>query len=83
VIDMDKVRLNITLPSDIARELFEITRHRKRSQFIAEALRLRIEQLKDKKQKALLKEGYMAEKEASLAMTKEFEACDMESWDAY
>jgi metal-responsive CopG/Arc/MetJ family transcriptional regulator len=79
----EMVRLNITLPFSIAKELNQITVSRKRSQFIAEAIRLRIMQLKDKKLEALLSEGYQAEKEEGLKITKEFEAIDFENWDEY
>ena len=79
----EMVRLNITLPFSIAEELNQITVSRKRSQFVAEAIRLRIMQLKDKKLEALLGEGYKAEKEEGLKITKEFEAVDFESWDEY
>lgn len=79
----EMVRLNITLPFSIAEELNQITVSRKRSQFVAEAIRLRIMQLKDKKLKALLGEGYQAEKKEGLKITKEFEAVDFENWDEY
>ncbi len=70
------VRLNITLPFSIAEELNQITVARKRSQFVAEAVRLRIMQIKEKKFEALLCEGYQAEKEEGLKITKEFEAIE-------
>lgn len=79
----EMVRLNITLPFSIAEELNQITVSRKRSQFVAEAIRLRIMQLKDKELEALLGEGYQAEKEEGLKITKEFEAIDFENWDEY
>ena len=79
----EMVRLNITLPFSVAEELNQIAAPRKRSQFIAEAVRLRIKQLKKKNQEALLCEGYQAEKEEGLKMTKEFEAVDFENWDDY
>jgi hypothetical protein len=37
----------------------------------------------EKNQEALLCEGYQAEKEEGLEMTKEFEAVDFENWDDY
>ena len=79
----EMVRLNIILPFSIAEELNQITAPRKRSQFVAEAVRLRIKQLKEKNQEALLCEGYQAEKEEGLKMTKEFEAVDLENWGDY
>jgi metal-responsive CopG/Arc/MetJ family transcriptional regulator len=79
----EMVRLNITLPFSIAEELNQITVPRKRSQFVAEAVRLRIKQIKEEKLETLLCEGYQAEKEEGLKMTKEFEAVDFENWDEY
>jgi metal-responsive CopG/Arc/MetJ family transcriptional regulator len=79
----EMVRLNITLPYSIAEELNRITVPRKRSQFVAEAVRLRIRQLKEEKLETLLCEGYQAEKEEGVKMTKEFEAVDLENWDEY
>jgi len=79
----EMVRLNITLPFSIAEELNQITVPRKRSQFVAEAVRLRIKQLKEKKLEALLCEGYQAEKAEGVKMTKEFETADFENWDEY
>ncbi len=80
---MEMVRLNITLPSSIAEELKQISAPRKRSQFIAEAISLRIRQLKDEKLESLLIEGYLAETDLGLKITKEFESSDIENWDEY
>lgn len=79
----ENVRLNITLPFSIVDELTQMTGPRKRSQFIAEAVKLRLKQLKDEKKQALLVEGYQAEKEEGLNITKEFEAIDINDWDDY
>ena len=79
----EMVRLNITLPFSIAEELNRITESRKKSQFVAEAIRLRIMQLKEEKLEALLGEGYRAEKEEGVNITKEFETIDFENWDEY
>jgi metal-responsive CopG/Arc/MetJ family transcriptional regulator len=79
----EMVRLNITLPSSITEELDQFAAPRKRSQFIAEAIKLRIKQLKDKKIEAQLAEGYLAAKNEELEITKEYEAIDIESWDEY
>ncbi len=79
----EMVRLNITLPSSIIRELKQFSAPRKRSQFIAEAIRLRIRHLKDEKMEALLAEGYQATKSEGLEIAKEFDAIDIENWDEY
>ena len=79
----ETVRLNITLPASIAEELNRISAPRKRSHFIAEAIKLRINQLNDEKMRSLMIEGYGREKEQGLEITKEFEAADIENWDEY
>ncbi len=77
------VRLNISLPSFIAEELDKFSLPRKRSQFVAEAIKLRIKQLKEKKRIKLLEEGYKASNAEGLQLTKEFESVDMKNWDEY
>lgn len=79
----EMVRLNITLPSSVAEELNKCAAPRKRSQFVAEAIKMRIRQLKEKKMDILLAEGYQATKNEGLDITKEFEAIDKENWDEY
>ena len=79
----DTVRLNIVLPISITKELDRFSGPRKRSQFIAEAIDIRIKQLKRKKMEALLAEGYKATKDEGLQITKEFEPIDFETWDEF
>ncbi|MDA3788129.1 MAG: hypothetical protein PF503_06505 [Desulfobacula sp.] len=79
----EMVRLNITIPSSIAEELNQCAAPRKRSQFIAEAITMRIRQLKEKTLEVILAEGYQATKNEGLKITKEFEAIDIENWDEY
>ena len=80
---MDTIRLNITLPKQLAQELDELTGPKKRGHFISEAIRQRIEQLKKEKLEQILEEGYRANKKESQALTREFEAIDLEGWDEY
>lgn len=79
----EKVRLNIVLPSSVTRELYEFSSPRKRSQFIAEAIRMRIRQLKKEKREELLKEGYKSSRSEGLQLAGEFEPFDIENWDEY
>ena len=79
----ETVRLNITIPKDLAQAINKFTGPRKRSQFIAEAVR---QQIKIKEKEALekkLEEGYRATAQESLAITKEFEAADLKDWYEY
>ncbi len=79
----EMVRLNITLPSSVAAELYECSGPRRRSQFITEAIRMRIKEEKEKKMVLLLVEGYQATKNEGLEITKEFETIDIVNWDDY
>jgi metal-responsive CopG/Arc/MetJ family transcriptional regulator len=81
--DTDTVRLNIILPKDIALTLKKMTSPRKRSRYIAEAIRQQIEQQKKEELKKILERGYKANRNESLVVAKEFEAADLEGWDEY
>ena len=77
------VRMNITLPKDVATSLDELAGPRKRSQFIVQALRMMIEQLKNKEMDLQLTEGYRTRKEENLKVAETFEPLDLEGWDDY
>ena len=81
--DTETVRLNITLPKGLVQSMNKMTGPRKRSRFIAEALRQRIDQLEKEDMEKLLEKGYQAVAKESLALTKEFEDADLEDWDEY
>ena len=80
---MEAIRLNITIPKDLARELNKLVGSRKKSKFIAETLRQRIEKMKNEELQELLEEGYKTTKQESLVIAKEFELVDLEGWDEY
>lgn len=79
----DVIRLNITLPKEIADSLNLIAGPRKRSRFIAEAIMARIEQIRKEKLEKDLEEGYRAARKESVLLSREFESLDLEGWDAY
>jgi metal-responsive CopG/Arc/MetJ family transcriptional regulator len=79
----DIVRMNITLPKSVAESLDEMAGPRKRSQFIVQALRLMIDQLKNKEMDLQLTEGYRSRKEENLIVAEAFEPFDLEGWDDY
>ena len=79
----ETVRLNITIPKDLAQAINRFTGPRKRSQFIAEAVRLQIEKKEKQELEKILEEGYRATAKESLAITKEFEAADLKDWYEY
>ena len=80
---MSVVRLNITLPADLARKLDETVKPKEKSRFIAETLRQRIERIRHEQLQEALEEGYKVRKEESQFIAKDFEALDVEGWDEY
>ena len=80
---MSAVRLNITLPEDLARQLEKAAGSRNKSSFIAEALKQRIKEMQEEELNKILEEGYKERKQESLSITKEFEPVDVEGWDEY
>ncbi len=80
---MSAVRLNITIPNELASQLDKLVGPRKKSHFIAEALRQRIVEIQEQKLNQILEEGYKARKQESLSIAKNFESADLEGWDEY
>ena len=80
---MSAVKLNITIPEELARQLDKLAGSRKKSRFIAEALRKRIGEIQEQELNQILEEGYKARKQESLSIAKEFEPVDLEGWDEY
>ena len=80
---MPSIRMNITLPDEVANELNAMVDEGKRSAFIAESLRHYIDLLRKRELEADLAEGYKATKEEGQAIASEFELSDVEGWDDY
>lgn len=80
---MNTVRLNITLPAELSREMDRVAGPGKRSRFIAEALKQRIDKIRREELQNLLEEGYKAREKEGLIISKEFEQIDLEGWDEY
>lgn len=80
---MNMVRMNITIPEDLARQLDQLVDSRKKSRFIAETLKDRVKEIEEDKLKKMLEEGYERRKEESLSISREFETIDLEGWDEY
>ena len=81
--DTETVRLNVILPKELVTAMNRMTEPRKRSRFIAEAVRQKIEQHEKEEMDKLLVEGYQAAAKESLEFSKEFESADLEGWDDY
>jgi metal-responsive CopG/Arc/MetJ family transcriptional regulator len=80
---MSVVRMNITVPEELAQQMEKLIGAKKRSQFISEALSRRIEEIQGEKLQTALEEGYKARKGESKSIAREFEPIDLEGWDEY
>jgi len=80
---MNMVRMNITIPEDLARQLDQLVDSRKKSRFIAEALKERVKKIEEDKLQKMLEEGYKRRREESLSISRDFEYIDLEGWDEY
>ena len=80
---MNTVRLNITLPNNLAVKMNSLIKPRQRSRFIAEAVQQKITELEEFALQKQLEEGYKVRREESLKITKEFENLDLRGWDEY
>jgi len=80
---MSVVRMNITLPEELARQLDKLIEPKKKIQFIAKTLQQRIEKIQHEELQKTLEEGYKARKKESQSLAKEFEYADLEGWDEY
>ena len=80
---MNMVRMNITIPEDLARQLDQLVDSRKKSRFIAETLKERVKKIEKDKLQKMLEEGYKRRKEESFSISRDFESIDLEGWDEY
>lgn len=77
---MKTLKLNFTVPKDIAEALRSRVGKRKRSAFVAAAV---LDKLKDLEQEQLaqaLKEGYQARRAEDVEMNMEWEGPTLEGW---
>lgn len=80
---MNMVRMNITIPEEMAQQLDKLAGAKKKSHFIVESLRERMKKIEHEELQKNLEEGYKAERGESLSLAREFEQVDIEGWDEY
>ena len=80
---MSAVRMNITIPEQLARKLDQIVSPRKKSTFIVKSLEECIHRMEREELKANLKEGYKVRRDEGLRIAEEFRKVDLEGWDEY
>jgi hypothetical protein len=77
---MKTLKLNFTVPEDIAESLKARVSKRKRSAFVAAALQEKLKALEDEQLRQELIEGYKALSHEAGEINKEWEAITLESW---
>ena len=80
---MSTVRMNITIPEQLARKLDRMVSPRKKSKFIVESLEECIQRMEQKELRAKLREGYKVRRDEGLRIAEEFRKVDLEGWDEY
>ena len=77
---MKTTKFNFTIPEDVAEALRTQVSSRKRSAFVSEAVRDRLNQIAGEKLKQLLIEGYTARKAEDKEINREWEQITLEKW---
>lgn len=75
------LKLNFTVPEDVAKELRAQVGKSKRSAFVAETLRIRLDELKQEQLRKNLIEGYQARYEEDAQINAEWEKATLENWE--
>ncbi len=73
-------KVNFTIPADVAEKLRAMVGQRRRSSFVAQAIRDRLTQLERQELERALIEGYLARREEDAVLNREWEAATLEGW---
>ena len=77
---MKTLKLNFTIPQDVADTLKARINKRKRSAFVAAAVREKLKELEQEELRQNLIEGYRAMIDDSIEIDRQFEAATLEDW---
>lgn len=77
---MKTLKLNFTVPEDIAQALKSRINKRKRSAFVAAAVLEKLKELEQEQLEKELQEGYQARREEDAEINKEWERATLEKW---
>ena len=77
---MKTLKLNFTIPEDIAATLRSRISGRKRSAFVSGAIYEKLNQLEQEELKQTLIEGYLARREEDVEINREWERPTLEGW---
>ena len=73
-------KVNFTIPAETVALLNDRIAHRKRSAFVAAAIRERLLQIDDEALGRELREGYQARREEDASINAEWEVATLEKW---
>lgn len=77
---MKALKVNFTIPEDVAAALRSRVSKRRRSAFVAAAVAQKLKELEEEQLRHELIEGYQATREEDVAINKEWEAATLERW---
>ena len=77
---MKTLKLNFTIPEDLAEALKARVAKRKRSAFVAAAVLDKLKELEQEQLKQALREGYQARREEDAEINREWEEPTLEEW---
>jgi metal-responsive CopG/Arc/MetJ family transcriptional regulator len=78
---MAKTKMNFTVPEDVVKELKTHVAKNKRSAFVVEAVRVRLQDIKKAQLQKELVEGYKARCHEGAELNREWESATLEKWD--
>jgi hypothetical protein len=77
---MKMLKLNFTIPEDVAEELKSHISKRKRSAFVTAAVADKLKKLEEEQLRQSLVEGYQARKAEDVELNSEWEGAALEDW---
>ncbi len=77
---MKTLKVNFTIPEDVAAELRSRVSKRRRSAFVAAAVTQKLKELEEEQLRKELIEGYQATREEDMTINREWESATLEKW---
>ena len=78
---MKTLKVNFTIPEDIVAALKVRVGKRRRSAFVATAVREKLNHLEQEQLRQALIEGYLARREEDVEINREWERATLEGWE--
>lgn len=79
---MGATKVNFTFPDEVAERLRAQVSARKRSAFVAEAVRAKLHHLEQERLRQMLIEGYVERRDEDTSVNREWEEATLEGWSA-